>query len=69
MQRNHYCLAGCGRKITWRFALCVNCEKTYTNRPAVWPDWLRYLWNDTLRERRRTANQLKYEVVSDMETD
>lgn len=58
----HRCLAGCGKAITWRFAICADCERTYTSKPANWPEWLQWLWKDTLKERRRQKNQNRFEV-------
>lgn len=50
----HQCLGeDCGKWITWRFAICANCEQKYGRSAKGWPDWLRFLWNDTQRERRR----------------
>ncbi len=58
----HKCLAGCGRIITWQFALCRSCEKRYGSSPLNWPDWLRFLWRDVQRERRQTVRVLEHEV-------
>ena len=52
--RAHTCLGeGCGKRITWSFALCSDCEKKYGHSAYDWPDWLRFLWQDEQRERRR----------------
>jgi hypothetical protein len=59
---NHVCLAGCGKAITWRFAICRECEKKYGSKPSQWPDWLQYLWTDTQRERRDVAAQVIFET-------
>ena len=48
----HTCLAGCGKRITWRFAICAECEKTYGRSPTEWPQWLAFLWRDEQRIRR-----------------
>lgn len=48
----HTCL-NCGKVITWQFAICSDCEKEFGNKATEWPEWLRYLWNKTQRERRR----------------
>ena len=48
----HTCLV-CGKAITYRFAICASCESTYGRSPLKWPEWLRFLWNDIQRERRR----------------
>jgi len=61
----HRCLAGCGRPITWQFAICASCEKIYGSSPYGWPDWLRYLWSATLKERRREKKRQRYEVSLD----
>ena len=59
----HKCLGeGCNRWITNRFAICRECEKKYGNRALKWPAWLRYLWNQTQRDRRRENRQEKHEV-------
>jgi hypothetical protein len=64
----HKCLAGCGKHITWQFALCSECEKTYGTSSYSWPAWLRWLWKDILKERRQYKNRLRFEVsISDIE--
>jgi hypothetical protein len=55
----HKCLAGCGKNITYRFAICRECEQIYGNRSIYWPTWLRYSWAETQRERRSTR---QYEI-------
>lgn len=57
----HVCTAGCGKVITWRFAICADCEKIYGNRALDWPDWLRESWNMTQRIRRQNKRIIKYE--------
>lgn len=65
----HECLGeDCKRMITYRFALCRECEKTYGSSPLGWPAWMRFLWNEEQRERRRERNRNKMEVNMDMET-
>lgn len=60
----------CGRQITWRFSLCGACENRYGNRAGDWPEWLRYLVNQSRRERRANERINKYEVsMSDLEED
>ena len=63
----HRCIAGCGKVITWSFALCSECEQIYGNSPYNWPDWLRYLWQDIQRERRRVKRQAENEINYDFE--
>lgn len=58
----HKCLAGCGQNITWRFAICSNCEEIYGRSPYDWPDWLSYLWREEQRERRRNARANENEI-------
>jgi hypothetical protein len=48
----HRCI-NCSAPITWRFALCASCEKQFGSKPLAWPAWLRFMWNDVQRERRR----------------
>ena len=43
----------CKKYITYRFAICSDCEKIYGSIARNWPAWLRYLWNDIQRERRK----------------
>ncbi len=59
----HHCLAGCGRRITWRFAICSECEKTYGRSPKDWPEWLAFLWRDIQRQRRQTTRIMQHEVT------
>lgn len=60
----HQCLGeDCNKWITWRFALCTNCEKRYGRSAKQWPPWLRFLWNDTQRERRRNKRVAQNEVL------
>jgi hypothetical protein len=74
----HCCLAGCGRAITWAFAICSDCEKLYGRSPKVWPEWLAFLWRDEQRLRRQHKRVTDYEtsfcdlpesVVRDERTD
>lgn len=58
----HKCLAGCGKSITWRFAICSECEQEYGSKPEEWPEWLRFLWNDIQRERRQERAQIRFEA-------
>ena len=68
MAQQHKCLGeGCNKPITWRFALCSDCEKKYGSSPLEWDEWLRFLWNDIQRERRREKRQQDIEVNMDME--
>lgn len=66
----HKCLAGCGKRITYRFAICSACEKIYGRRTAQWPDWLRFSWNDTQRQRRAESRIAQHESpLADILTD
>jgi len=51
--RGHRCLAGCGKAITYRFAICSDCEKIYGRSSLQWPEWLRYSWKQTQKDRRK----------------
>jgi hypothetical protein len=62
----HKCLAGCGKTITWQFAICSECEMVYGSSPYQWPGWLRYLWRQTQKERRQTKKQNSYEINLDI---
>jgi len=62
MMYTHKCLTGCGRNVTWTFAICSACENTYGNSSRLWPAWLRFLWSDTQRERRQTRRVMLHEV-------
>lgn len=64
----HKCLA-CQRPITWNFAICSKCETKYGKSAKHWPDWLRFLWNDTQRTRRRDTKAALYEVPFEEELD
>lgn len=68
--RLHKCTAGCGKMITWQFAICANCEKIYGRSAANdWPDWLRESWNYEQRERRRNYRQDENEInFTDLES-
>jgi len=62
MSEVHRCIGGCGKVVTWQFALCRSCEERYGVSPYDWPDWLRYLWSDIQRERRRDRRITEFEV-------
>lgn len=59
---SHKCIACNKKRITYRFAICTECEKIYGNRARDWPDWLRFLWNDIQRQRRRERNEDTHEI-------
>jgi hypothetical protein len=59
----HTCMGGCGKIITWRFALCSDCELKYGRSALRWPTWLRDLWNEEQRWRRRHKKYVKNEVT------
>jgi hypothetical protein len=67
--RMHKCLAGCGQVITWQFAICAKCERTYGRSARNWPEWLRFLWNDTQRNRRRIRRIKRHEVSLEAMSD
>ena len=54
----------CHKKITYRFSLCAACEAEYGNRAGDWPPWVRYLVNQSRRERRANARYDRHEVSS-----
>ena len=58
----HTCLSGCGKRITWRFAICAECEKTYGRSPTEWPQWLAFLWRDEQRIRRQHRRIVAHEI-------
>ena len=58
----HTCLVGCGKRITWRFAICAECEKTYGRSPTEWPQWLAFLWRDEQRIRRQHRRIVAHEI-------
>lgn len=39
------------------------CESEYGRSPLAWPDWLRFLWNDIQRERRREKRIMENEIT------
>jgi hypothetical protein len=60
---HHQCLGeNCSNWITYRFAICADCEKRYGNSARNWPDWLRFTWNDIQRERRRNKKVRQNEI-------
>ncbi len=59
----HTCLAGCGKVITYRFAICAECEKKYGKSPHTWPEWLAFLWRDEQRLRRQHKRVVTHEVT------
>jgi hypothetical protein len=60
----HKCTAGCGKVITWRFAICSDCEEKYGKSARNWPDWLRTRWNMIQRERRQDKRVISHEIES-----
>lgn len=60
----HRCLV-CGKTITWRFAICTDCEQIYGSKATGWPEWLRFMWADEQRERRRARQSQVFEVPLD----
>ena len=58
----HKCVACDKTLITWRFAICRDCEKVYGNKATEWPEWLRFRWNDIQRQRRRERRILQHEI-------
>lgn len=62
MSGHHKCLT-CSRWITYRFAICSTCEEKYGKSAKDWPEWLRFLWNDTQRERRRSRKVRQNEIT------
>lgn len=59
---HHTCLT-CSQWITYRFAICSKCEKIYGRSAKEWPEWLRFLWNDTQKERRRNKKIRQHEIT------
>lgn len=53
----------CGRLITYRFAICSDCEEIYGKSSLEWPTWLRDSWALEQRWRRRENNDKQYEVL------
>ena len=58
----HECLS-CRKIITYRFAICAECEETYGHSALEWPAWLRYAWNDEQKHRRKETKDAKNEVL------
>ena len=49
----------CGKRITWSFWVCADCESDYDLvgvRYAEWPEWLRFLVSDEKRLRDRASD-------------
>lgn len=67
----HQCLGeDCTKWITYRFAICAKCEGRYGKSARNWPSWLRFLWNDTQRNRRRNKRISINEITfADLEVD
>jgi hypothetical protein len=64
----HRCLGeGCNQIITYRFAICAKCEKRYGRAARGWPPWLRYLWNEIQKSRRKEKKIRAHEVQVDDE--
>ena len=61
MYNQHTCL-NCNKPITYRFAICSECEKEFGNKATEWPPWLRFMWNDIQRERRRNKKVRSREI-------
>jgi len=64
MSSPHTCTAGCGKIITYRFAICADCESIYGRSALEWPPWLRERWNMIQRERRQERRIAHYECFS-----
>lgn len=62
MSGYHKCIS-CSNWITYRFAICAECEQKYGRSAKEWPDWLRFLWNDIQKERRRTKRIREHEIT------
>ncbi|HEC64225.1 MAG TPA: hypothetical protein ENI23_02920 [bacterium] len=62
MSGYHKCIA-CPTWITYRFAICAKCEQEYGRSAREWPKWLRFLWNDIQKERRRTKRIREHEIT------
>ena len=54
----------CHTNITYQFSLCAACEAEYGRRAGNWPPWVRYLVNQSRRERRAEAKYARHEVSS-----
>lgn len=60
------CLAGCGKTITSKFAICTSCEGIYGKSQTEWPEWLSFLWNSVTQDRFRTKRILRAELDLDI---
>jgi len=70
----HQCLGeSCNKWITYRFAICADCEERYGRSAREWPDWLRFLWNDIQKDRRRNrrirTHELPFTDIEDRDDD
>lgn len=63
-EQTHRCVV-CGKAISWNFALCSDDEVIYGSKATEWPDWLRFLWADTLKERRSSRERYRHEIAFD----
>jgi hypothetical protein len=57
----HRCL-NCGKPITYQFAICSACERIFGRQSLLWPEWLRFMWRDILRERRQNKRVREHEL-------
>lgn len=57
----HRCLS-CGKHITWQFAICSACEGVYGRTSREWPEWLAFMWRDTVKDRRRDKQIKRWEI-------
>lgn len=60
----HKCLAGCGKTITWNFAICSDCERIYGKSSKDWPEWLRASWSMTQHQRRKDKEFYNNEMTT-----
>jgi hypothetical protein len=59
----------CEAQISWQFSICSGCEEKYGRRADEWPEWLRYLVNQSRRERRAHARDKSRIVQLDSNHD
>ena len=57
----------CGKRITYRFSLCAECEEFYGRRVGddIRPQWVNDLINQSRRERRAYFKDIEYVADSD----